>query len=42
MNYNFILKYFNSGGKNLGKGGFGIVYEGIIMVDIYFFLLLYN
>ena len=28
MNYNSISKYFKSGGKNLGKGGFGIVYEG--------------
>lgn len=28
MNYNCISKYFNRDGKNLGKGGFGIVYEG--------------
>ena len=28
MNYNCISKYFNRGGKNLGKGGFGIVYKG--------------
>ena len=28
MNYKSISKYFNSGGKNLGEGGFGIVYEG--------------
>ena len=32
MNYNSISKYFKSGGKNLGQGGFGIVYEGTIMV----------
>lgn len=42
MNYNSISKYFNSGGKNLGKGGFGIVYEGTIMVDTYPLPLLYN
>lgn len=28
MNYNCISKYFNHSGKKLGKGGFGIVYEG--------------
>lgn len=28
MNYNCISKYFNHDGKSLGKGGFGIVYEG--------------
>ena len=32
MDYNSISEYFNSGGKKLGEGGFGIVYEGTIMV----------
>ena len=35
MNYNSISKYFNSGGKNLGEGGFGIVYEGKMIKYIY-------
>ena len=35
MNYNCISKYFNRDGKNLGKGGFGIVYEGK-MVKYYY------
>ena len=33
MNYNSISKYF-SGGKKLGEGGFGTVYEGTFMVKI--------
>lgn len=28
MSYNCISRYFNSGGKKLGEGGFGIAYEG--------------
>lgn len=35
MNYNCISKYFNSGGKNLGEGGFGIVYEGTMVKYIH-------
>lgn len=31
MSYKCISRYFNSGGKNLGKGGFGIVYEGTVV-----------
>ena len=28
MNYNTIKRYFHHGAKELGKGGFGVVYEG--------------
>lgn len=35
MNYNCISKYFNSGGKNLGEGGFGVVYEGTMVKYIH-------
>lgn len=35
MNYDSVSKYFNSGGKNLGQGGFGIVYEGKIVKYIH-------
>ena len=31
MSYKCISRYFNSGGKNLGKGGFGTVYEGTVV-----------
>ena len=31
MSYKCISRYFNSGGKNLGKGGFGTVYEGTLV-----------
>ena len=31
MSYKCISRYFNSGGKNLGEGGFGTVYEGMVV-----------
>ena len=35
MSYNCISRYFNSSGKKLGEGGFGIVYSGTRTIRYY-------